>query len=206
MDHPTAARGSIAVPVLLVVAGLGLAACGGQSGATPATGQSAGASPVVTESNPSGDIPDTTVYVAYRPPSARYEVKAPEGWVRTESAAAVIFTGKLNSIRVETVRAATAPTVGSARSTEVPPIQAAGHNFALTSIGTVTRPAGTVVVIKYLTDSAPDPVTGKVVRDAVERYEYDKNGTEAVLTLSGPSGADNVDPWRIVTDSFRWLP
>ncbi|MDT7564604.1 MAG: hypothetical protein QOG76_3228, partial [Pseudonocardiales bacterium] len=26
------------------------------------------------------------------------------------------------------------------------------------------------------------------------------------LTLSGPKGADNVDPWRKVTDSLRWTP
>jgi hypothetical protein len=25
-----------------------------------------------------------------------------------------------------------------------------------------------------------------------------------VLTLSGPKGADNVDPWRIVSDSLKW--
>jgi hypothetical protein len=25
-----------------------------------------------------------------------------------------------------------------------------------------------------------------------------------VLTLSGPKGADNVDPWKIVTDSLRY--
>jgi hypothetical protein len=25
-----------------------------------------------------------------------------------------------------------------------------------------------------------------------------------VLTLTGPVGADNVDPWKIVTDSFKW--
>jgi hypothetical protein len=24
------------------------------------------------------------------------------------------------------------------------------------------------------------------------------------LTLSGPTNADNVDPWKIVTDSVRW--
>jgi hypothetical protein len=30
------------------------------------------------------------------------------------------------------------------------------------------------------------------------------DGREVVLTLSGPKGADNVDPWRIVTDSLRW--
>ena len=43
-----------------------------------------------------------------------------------------------------------------------------------------------------------------LIHDAVERYEFWKAGTEVVLTLSGPQGADNVDPWRIVTDSFGW--
>ena len=30
------------------------------------------------------------------------------------------------------------------------------------------------------------------------------NGREAIVTLSGPRGADNVDPWRVITDSLRW--
>jgi len=162
-------------------------------------------SAVATESAPPGDIPDSTVYLPYRPPSGLYEVKAPEGWARTDSGATVSFTDKLNTIRVETAQAAAAPTTGSARSSEVPQIQAAGHRFVLTGISTVSRPAGTVVVIRYSIDSAPDPVTGKVFRDAVERYDYYHSGTEAVVTLSGPLGADNVDPWRTVTNSLRWL-
>ena len=43
-----------------------------------------------------------------------------------------------------------------------------------------------------------------VVPDAVERYEFWRGGTEAVVTLSGAAGSDNVDPWRLVTDSFTW--
>ena len=42
------------------------------------------------------------------------------------------------------------------------------------------------------------------IRSASRRYEYWRGGTEAILTLAGPLGADNVDPWRIVSDSFRW--
>jgi hypothetical protein len=42
------------------------------------------------------------------------------------------------------------------------------------------------------------------IRSASRRYEYWRGGTEAILTLAGPVGADNVDPWRIVSDSFRW--
>jgi hypothetical protein len=61
------------------------------------------------------------------------------------------------------------------------------------------------MLIRYSADSQPDPVTGRVFRDAVERYDFYRNGTEAVVTLAGPSGADNVDPWRTVTNSFQWL-
>jgi hypothetical protein len=43
-----------------------------------------------------------------------------------------------------------------------------------------------------------------VTRDAVERYVFFHKGTLHVLTLSGPKGADNVDPWKIVTSSVRW--
>ena len=32
------------------------------------------------------------------------------------------------------------------------------------------------------------------------------SGRAVVLTLSGPKGADNVDPWRLVTDSLQWSP
>jgi hypothetical protein len=142
--------------------------------------------------------------VAYRPASGQYEVKVPEGWARTVSAGAVSFTDKLNSITIQTVRAA-APTAATARTAEVPQIQGSLHAFSLAGIAAVSRSAGTAVLIRYSADSQPDPVTGKVFRNAVERYEFYRNGTEAVVTLAGPAGADNVDPWRKVTDSFRWL-
>jgi hypothetical protein len=156
-----------------------------------------------TESPPPGDIPDATVYVAYRPASGQYEVSVPEGWARTVSSASVSFTDKLNSITIQTVRAS-APTAASARTAEIPQILGSTHAFTLTGVSTVSRAAGTVVLIRYSADSQPDPVTGKVFRDAVERYEFYRNGTEAIVTLAGPAGADNVDPWRKVTDSFRW--
>ena len=68
----------------------------------------------------------------------------------------------------------------------------------------VTRKSGPAVLITYQAASAPNSVTGKTSQLAVERYEFWKNGREAIVTLSGPVGADNVDPWKIVTDSFTW--
>ena len=204
--------------VVLAAAGLCASACSSGPASTPAppaasaTGASSstaapsatGAAPAGTETPPPGDIPDTTAYVAFRPGSGQYEVKVPEGWARTVSPAAVFFTDKLNIISIWTTKAA-APTVASARAVEVPAIRHPLHGFALTGVSVVSRSAGTAVLIRYSADSRPDPVTGKVYKDTFERYEFYKNGTEAVVLLGGPAGADNVDPWRTVTNSFRWL-
>jgi hypothetical protein len=168
------------------------------------TSAPAAADPKAPEVNPAGDIPDNQVYVAYTPPSGGFSVKVPEGWARTEAGGAVTFTDKLNSVRMETVAAASAPTVQSAQQQEVPAIQASVKQYEAGKVTTVTRKAGTGVLITYRADAAPDPVTGKVVHDDVERYEFWKVGKTVILTLSGPQGADNVDPWRIVTDSFSW--
>jgi hypothetical protein len=178
---------------------------GQAANATPSAAQptipAAGAG---TESPPPGDIPDTTAYVAYDPASGLYQVKVPEGWARTVTGSTASFTDKLNIITLSVVKT-TAPTPATARATEVPKIQSAVRHFTLTGIGTVRRSAGPAVLIRYSAFSQPDPVTGKVYTDAVERYEFYRNGMEAVVTLSAPSGADNVDPWRTVTNSFQWL-
>ncbi|HKT00871.1 MAG TPA: hypothetical protein VJT31_15175 [Rugosimonospora sp.] len=194
-------RGPVLLALALVAA---LAGCGSGGSDRPAAAAS-GRSPAV-EDNPAGDIPDNVAFVAYRPASGRYEIKVPEGWARTDAATAVSFTDKLNTVRVELVTAGAAPSVDSARTGEVPAIQSAAQRFSLGTVETVTRNAGTAVLVTYRADSAVDPVTGKVVADAFERYEFWRGGTEAVVTLSGPVNADNVDPWRTVSDSFRWLP
>jgi hypothetical protein len=207
----------IAPAVLLLTAGPAVACSSGPSSATqPAATSSSGTSssgtasaattPAVagTETPPPGDIPDSTAYVPYQAPGGQYVVKVPEGWARTVTAGAISFTDKLNTISV-TVVSAKAPTLASARTIEVPKIQGAVRHFTLAGISTVQRPAGSVVLIRYSADSQPDPVTGKVYPDAVERYEFSRNGLEAIVTVSGPKGADNVDPWRTVTSSFRWL-
>lgn len=202
---------------VLAAVGLCASACSGGPGTTPpqaassagaaastAASSSTGAAPAGTETPPPGDIPDSTAFVAFRAGSGRYEVKVPEGWARTVTPAAVVFTDKLNIISIWTAKAA-APTVASARAVEVPAIRHPVHGFALTGVSVVSRPAGTAVLIRYSADSRPDPVTGKVYKDTFERYEFYRNGTEAVVLLGGPAGADNVDPWRTVTNSFRWL-
>jgi hypothetical protein len=209
----------IAVATVVLAGGV-LTACssggstaspGGTSSGTPspsaATSTAPPASvpdPNATEKNPPGDIPDDQVFVSYRLPGSSFSVKVPEGWSRSKQGAAVVFTDKYNSVRIEAVSTTSAPTVASARSTEVPQIAAAAPAYKAGTVTVVRRQPGHGVLVTYLQDSEPNPVTDKVVRDAVERYEFWHNGEEAVLTLTGPKGADNVDPWRTVSDSLRW--
>jgi hypothetical protein len=54
--------------------------------------------------------------------------------------------------------------------------------------------------------SAPDPVTGKSVTLMVDRYEFGHGGKLATLELSTPEGVDNVDAYRMISESFKWLP
>ncbi len=131
-------------------------------------------------------------------------VSVPEGWSRTVQGQAVVFTDKLNTVRIEIRPQQAAPDVASARAQELPALRASVPEYQPGQVRMVSRTAGPAVLITYRAASAPDPVTGKTTVDAVERYEFWKAGRELILTLSGPRGADNVDPWRRITDSVRW--
>lgn len=156
------------------------------------------------EVSPAGDIPDNQAFVPYAPPTGKYVVSVPEGWARTENGGAISFTDKLNTIRMETVPASAEPSVSTAISKEFPLVQKTEKVLSVPKASTVKRTAGTSVLVTYERLGAPNAVTGKTTRESVERYEFWRPGTEVILTLSGPVGADNVDPWKIVTNSFGW--
>ena len=88
----------------------------------------------------------------------------------------------------------------------MPQIAKASSGFRLVSIDVVQRPAGRALHLVYQTRSRPNAVTGKRTVQTVERYIFFRKGREAVLTLTGAKGADNVDPWRTVSSSLRWSP
>jgi hypothetical protein len=60
--------------------------------------------------------------------------------------------------------------------------------------------------VTFTSLSAPDPVTGKRLKIMVDRYEYPHGGKLAVLDLATPEGVDNVDAYRLISESFKWKP
>lgn len=194
-----------AAAVLSLALLAGACSSGGSNASSSPSTTAGGVDPNGAEVNPPGDIPDNQAFVTYTVPSGRFSLKVPEGWARTGTGDSVTFTDKLNSIRLEPAAAASAPTVDSARSSEVPTIAAAAKSYEAGTVKQVTRTAGSAVLITYRADGEPDPVTGRRTRLDVERYEFWKDGSEVIVTLSAPKGADNVDPWRIVTNSFSFI-
>jgi hypothetical protein len=199
----------------LAVAGIAAitAGCGssghvaGSAPPKPSSGPAAPAAsqaPVPAESNPPGDIPDTTVYVPFAASAAHVKLNVPEGWSRKQTANSFTFTSNLNSISIAWRPMTSAPTVGTARSSTVPALSHAALAFRLRSVRVVTLHGGKAVEIVYQVNSAPNAVTGRQYRLVIERFEFFKNGRTAVLSLSSAVGSDNVDPWRIVSQSFRW--
>jgi hypothetical protein len=185
-----------------------LSACSGSPAAPTSNSGTSGLTPgsaaPATESNPPGDIPDNQAFVAFTPPGGGFSVKIPEGWSSSTTGATTTFTDKLNHIQVTAAKAATAPTAASVTAMDIPAWKTQVPQFALGAVSTVTRQAGPAVLVTYQGDSPLNQVTGKVVREAFEHYVFFHVGTRVDLVLVGPANADNVDPWRTVTDSLRW--
>jgi hypothetical protein len=220
-QHPSTVTRATPIVALLLVA---LAACSGSgtsaapppaSGSVPAPSASTSpdspaaspshsrVAPVPAESNPPGDIPDNLAFVRYRNAAGHYTFTHPEGWAQTGSGTAVNFTDKLNGVTADSTAATTAPTVASARSSDLPRLQQSVPAFHLRDITAVTLPGGAGVRIVFRRNSDADPVTGKVYRDEVEEYLVFSSGRLVRMDLYGPVGADNVDAYRTMSQSLR---
>jgi PsbP len=160
---------------------------------------------VVPEVNPPGDIPDSQAFVKYANTAGGYHLEVPEGWARTEAGADVTFVDKFDGVSVAVTPASAAPTAAGARTNEAKQIQSQGHAVTITNVSEVNLPGGKAVVIKYASNSDPNPVTNKRVRLENIAYIFYRNGKEATLTVWAPQGADNVDQWKRISGSFRWL-
>jgi hypothetical protein len=161
--------------------------------------------PLAPEQNPPGDIPDSQVFVKYNSPVGGYELQVPEGWGRTVNGANVSFVDKFDGVQVSVTKIAEVPTVASVKSQQAVELQKNGRAVRITDLKEMKMAKETAILIAYEANSAPDPVTGKQIRLENQAYLFYKNGKLATLTLWAPLGADNVDQWRLITNSFgRW--
>jgi hypothetical protein len=194
---------ALAISVLLLVSFFSGCAKSTPS-ASPQVPGVQGETPVAPEKNPPGDIPDTQVFITYRSADGQYQLDVPEGWARSMQGADVRFIDKLDGVKVTITQASAAPTADSVRTNEVAALLKSGRVVQVNKIQDVQLPAGAVVLVEYSSNSDPDPVTGKQVRLENNLYLYFQSGRLAALTLWAPLGADNVDQWQRISQSFRW--
>ncbi|MEM5474429.1 hypothetical protein WNZ14_22100 [Hoeflea sp. AS60] len=158
---------------------------------------------VAPEKNPPGDIPDTQVFVDYVSP-AGFTMKVPEGWARSDNADGVSFVDKLDGVIVTMSDASTAPTAASIITEYFPMLESHGRAVTIDGVKPVQLPAGSAFLISYSSNSEPNAVTNKQVRQENNRYLFYKSGKIVSLDLYAPLGADNVDQWQLMSQSFRW--
>jgi hypothetical protein len=158
---------------------------------------------VAPEVSPPGDIPDNQAFVVYKSP-AGFSLKVPEGWARKEAVNQTAFNDKFNHISLTVADISGPVDMAYAKSTLASDIERAGHAVRITKISQVKLKAGTAIKIAFDSNSEPNAVTDKQVREENERFYFTKGGKLVALQLSAPKGADNVDQWKLISSSFRW--
>ena len=214
-----------ALPAVAAVAiALPLAGCGGSSGssstttasqpATAATTTTAAAagkvscgSSVTTPGNEAastaaGDIPDNQQFLTFKNPTGGYSIKYPEGWARSGSGTNVTFQDKSNTITITVTHGLGADALLRRQAAK----QQAASDPCLSpgTPQTATVGPNQAVKVTYTTRGAKSPVTGQRNKVTVDRYVFFKGGKVATVDLSNPVGVDNVDAYRMISESFRW--
>jgi hypothetical protein len=159
--------------------------------------------PIEPEKSPPGDIPDEQLFVPYESPVG-FTIDIPEGWAKTENGNSVVFADKYNIIDIAVSDAATAPTAQSVQTDMIPALVATDRAIEVGNVSDVTLPGGAAVRLDYASNSDPNPVTNKQVRLEDNRYVFFKDGKLVTVTFAAPFGADNVDAWKQMAESFKW--
>jgi hypothetical protein len=199
----------LAIVVLLLAAG-----CGGSSKSSATSSSSATAAGSAApeggtalaadaRSAATGDIPDTQNFLTLKAPRLLVSMLYPEGWAVREATSLVSITDKNNLVRISLSRGAP-PTIASVQA-QLAALKSATPGLTAGQPQTVSLKSGPAVKATYTTQSAPNPVTGKQVTLTVVRYALGHGGRVAVVDLGTPVGVDNVDAYRRMIESFRWL-
>jgi hypothetical protein len=172
--------------------------------AKPSCGSSSAASAGTSEaaSTAAGDIPDNQQFLTYRNRSGGYSISYPEGWARSGNGGAVTFQDKSNTVTIK-VAPGTRPTTSSVAA-ELKQEAAADPCLRPGKPQATSAGPNQVVKVTYTTEGQKSPVTGQRPKITVDRYVYFKGGKVATVDLATPVGVDNVDAYRMISQSFRW--
>lgn len=132
-----------------------------------------------------------------------YSIKYPEGWTQSGAGRDVTFHDKNNVVHVLIAHGAS-PTPSSVAA-QLAALKRADPTLTYRAPRTVNLAVGPAIQALYTTVSPPNPVTGKRVELIVDRYEFARGGRVATVDLGTPKGVDNVDAYRMMIESFRWL-
>jgi hypothetical protein len=168
--------------------------CGSSSAA------SAGASEAASTAQ--GDIPDNQQFLTYKNPSSGYSVSYPEGWARSGRGSDITFQDKSNTVTIR-VASGQQPTAASVTA-ELKQEASADPCLSPGQPQATTAGPNQVVKVTYTTEGQKSPVTGQRPKITVDRYVYSKGGKVATVDLATPVGVDNVDAYRMISESFRW--
>lgn len=160
--------------------------------------------PIAPEKNPPGDIPDNQVFVTYSSASEGYTLKAPEGWGRTENGNDVKYVDKFDGVQVEITNAIDTFSIDNIKKNQVAALVNTGRAITVKDVKQVKLSGGTAIIVSYDSNSEPGPVTNKQIRLENEKIYFNNGNKLAVLTLWAPLGADNVDQWNLISNSFKW--
>jgi hypothetical protein len=167
-----------------------------------ATGQAAGALTGEAASASAGDVPDNQVFLTLHNKAHGFVMKYPEGWAQKSRGDTLTIQDKNNIVRVA-ITTAPAPTVASVQK-EMAALKQKTPSLKAAAPATMTVSGHPAIKVTYTTTSAPNPVTGKTVTLMVDRYYFWQGGRVAVIDLGTPQGVDNVDAYRLMSESFAW--
>jgi hypothetical protein len=200
-------------PFVLLAAMLAISACGSSSSSSTASSTSASAGATTApeggaalaadaKSAATGDIPDTQSFLTLNAHQLRVSILYPEGWTVREASSGVSIADKNNLVRIA-LSSGPGPTVASVQA-QLSTLRSSTPGLTVGPTQTVTLKSGPAVKATYTTKSAPNPVTGKQVTLAVDRYELGHAGRVAIVDLGTPVGVDNVDAYKRMIESFKW--
>jgi hypothetical protein len=99
-----------------------------------------------------------------------------------------------------------APPTTAAVDQQMKDLQAKTPSLKAGAATAMTISGAPAIKVTYTTMSTPNAVTGKTTILMVDRYYLSHNGRLAVIDMGTPQGVDNVDAYRLMSESFTWAP